>query len=283
MSEPEIQLSETQTVILSERALHDTSDSLDVLLYSLLQAKHDFEQSLPRKPLTDEDALASAAFKLMQSCCRITGADGASLYSSKRAGYLDRRAFCADPNLAHEQIRSASQASEHVAVGRGISGYLALDVTTRERLNYELKYPIKENARIATWDIRAVYDLPQELRFRTSQLQSTGAIHIASMFLIKEIGRDGTDYILQLVRKAENGLFSDSEKQLAELFAGLMIPHFRELEPQRPRAEAISPMPELHTQPSTDLHTPIQQIAASAYQSIQAIATAAMEKIQRSS
>ena len=283
MSEPGTEIRESETIILSERALNETSDNLDVLLDSLLQAKRVFEQSLPHKPLTDEDALASAAFNLMQSCCRITGADGASLYSSKRAGYLDRRAFCADPNLAPEQIRSASQASEHVAVGRGISGYLALDATTRERLDYDLKYPIKENARIAIWDIRAVYDLPQELRFRTSQLQSNGAIHIASMFLVKEIGKDGTDYILQLVRKAENGLFSEQEKQFAELFAGLMIPHFRDLEPQRQRPEVVSPLPDASNQTSVDLHTPIQQIAASAYQSIQAIATAAMEKIQRSS
>ena len=274
-------MSEPETIILSERALPENAESLDVRLDSLLQARRAFEQAVPRKPAVDEDALASAAFNLMKKCCRITGADGASLYSSKRAGYLDRRAFCAASNLASEQIRSASQASEHVAVGRGIAGYLALDVTTRERLAYDLKYPIRETPRVAIWDIRAIYELPQELRFRTSQLQSTGAIHIASMFLVKEIGADGTDYILQLVRKAENGLFSEQDKQLAELFAGLMFPHLRELEPSRPRAEVVPLRSAPSSEAIADPNSPIQQIATSAYQTIQAIATAAIEKIQQ--
>jgi hypothetical protein len=274
-------MSESETMILSERALPENAESLDALLDSLLQARRAFEQAIPRKPSVDEDALASAAFKLMKECCRITGADGGSLYSSKRAGYLDRRAFCADPNLASEQIRSASQASEHVAVGRGIAGYLALDATTRERLAYNLKYPIRETPRVAIWDIHAVNELPQELRFRTSQLQSTGAIHISSMFLVKEIGADGTDYILQLVRKAESGLFSEQEKQLAELFAGLMIPQFRELEPPRPRAEVVPLRSATSNETSFDPNSSIQQIATSAYQTIQAIATAAIEKIQQ--
>ncbi len=276
-----MQMSEPETIILSERALLETADSLDALLAEMLQAKRDFEAAMPRQPVTDEDALAAAAFRLLQECCRITGADGASLYSSKRAGYLDRRAFYTDASLAHEQVRSASQASEHVAVGRGISGYLALDATTRERLDYDLRYPIQENARVAVWDIRAVNELPPELHSRTSILQMNGAIHITSMFLVKEIGANGSDYILQLVRKVENGLFSEQEKQLAELFAGLMIPHFRDLELQRERREVVAPVSEPRPQSNADRNASVQQIATAAYESIQAIATAAIEKIQK--
>ena len=96
-------MSEPETIILSECALPENAESLDARLDALLQARRAFEQVIPRKPVTDEDALASAAFNLMKECCRITGADGGLLYSSKRAGYLDRRAFCADPNLAGGQ------------------------------------------------------------------------------------------------------------------------------------------------------------------------------------
>src|ERR1044071_2420804 len=232
-------MEQNETMILSDKASTVNRLSLEESVRALLEGKRRFEQFLRSQVVVDDYSFAIAAFNLMQGCCKITGADGASLYSSKREGYLDRQAFCSDPNLASDQIRSASQASEHVAVGGGIAGYIALDREGRKQFNYNLRYPIKETGAIEVWDIRIVAELPEKLRYKTTQLSLSGAIDISSMLLIKETGVDGTDLILQLIRERANGLFSDQEKLVAEVFAEMLFPSFRDLEDYRDRAKGV--------------------------------------------
>ena len=282
-------MEQNETMILSDKASTVNRLSLEESVRALLEGKRRFEQFLRSQVVVDDYSFAIAAFNLMQGCCKITGADGASLYSSKREGYLDRQAFCSDPNLASDQIRSASQASEHVAVGDGIAGYIALDREGRKQFNYNLRYPIKETGAIEVWDIRIVAELPEKLRYKTTQLSLSGAIDISSMLLIKETGVDGTDLILQLIRERANGLFSDQEKLVAEVFAEMLFPSFRDLEDYRDRAKgvpvarevAVKSTGEIIAEPIGDITTPIQQIAADAYAAIKAIATTAMDKLQK--
>lgn len=284
---------EQETRILSDKALTENPLSLEEALRALLEGKRRFEQFLRSQAVVDDYSFAIAAFNLMQGCCKITGADGASLYSSKREGYLDRQAFCSDPNLASDQTRSASQASEHVAVGDGIAGYIALDREGRKKFDYNLRYPLKESGAIEVWDIRVVAELPEKLCYKTTQLSLAGAIDISSMFLIKETGLDGTDLILQLIRERANGLFSEQEKLVAEAFAEILFPAFRDLENYRNRAKGVPVKPEVIAEPTGDITLPIpvestgdialpiQQIAADAYAAIKAIATTAMDKLQK--
>jgi hypothetical protein len=282
-------MEQNETMILSDKASTVNRLSLEESVCALLEGKRRFEQFLRSQVVVDDYSFAIAAFNLMQGCCKITGADGASLYSSKREGYLDRQAFCSDPNLASDQIRSASQASEHVAVGDGIAGYIALDREGRKQFNYNLRYPIKETGAIEVWDIRIVAELPEKLRYKTTQLSLAGAIDISSMLLIKETGVNGTDLILQLIRERANGLFSDQEKLVAEVFAEMLFPSFRDLEDYRDRAKgvpvareiAVKSTGEIIAEPIGDITTPIQQIAADAYAAIKAIATTAMDKLQK--
>src|ERR1700759_5169436 len=124
-------MEQQDTLLLSERAPGTSPISIEDGLHALLEIKRDFAESLRDKASMNDEGFTEAAFKLMQGGCRLTGADGASLYSSQRRGYLDRQAFCSDPNLTIEQMRAAAQMTEHVAVGDGIAGFLALDSITR--------------------------------------------------------------------------------------------------------------------------------------------------------
>jgi hypothetical protein len=170
--------------------------------------------------------------------------------------------------------------TEHVAVGDGIAGFLALDRAARAALPYQLKYPISERAALEVWDISLVDELPDKLRQRTTQLLRDGAIDIASMFLIKSVGADGSDLILQLVRKRANGGFADHDKLIAELFAEMVFPHFRSVESYREQATGMISLPAGIAGSAADAGSPIRQIAADAYEAIRAIANTAMEKIQ---
>src|SRR5262249_26996897 len=120
-----------------------------------------------------------------------------------------------------------------------------------------------------------IQDLPPGLRYKTTRLQSEGAIDIASMMLIKSIGADGTDIILQLVRRVANGAFTAEKKLLAVLFAELIFPCFRELESERKNecSSVAATLPVF----AQNLSAPVQQIATEAIQAIQAIALAAMD------
>src|SRR5215813_10039576 len=137
---------EQETVLLSKLPPKAAPASLEDQLRTLLELKRDFIESLRGEAALDDEGFTTAACKLMQSVCLLTGADGASLYNSRRKGYLDRQAFCSDPTMRFEQMRTASQTTEHVAVGEGIAGFLALNATARTALGYELKYPIRERA-----------------------------------------------------------------------------------------------------------------------------------------
>jgi hypothetical protein len=275
-------MEQQDTLLLSDRAPTSSPAPLEDLLRALLELKRDFVESLRGEAALDDEGFAVAAFKLMQSGCRLTGADGASLYNSRRQGYLDRQAFCSDPNMAVEQMRAASQITEHVAVGDGIAGFIALDSAARGALDYQLKYPIRESATMVVWDIGLVDDLPEKLRYRTIQLLRDGAIDIASMLLIKSIGADGTDLILQLIRKRASGRFADREKLVAELFAEMIFPHFKNVETYREQATGAISLPPALLETAADASAPIRQIAADAYEAIKAIATTAIEKIQHS-
>ncbi|HKP10659.1 MAG TPA: hypothetical protein VJZ91_01065 [Blastocatellia bacterium] len=273
------------TLLLSERAPAPAPASLEDRLRALLELKRDFVERLRGEAALDDEGFAVAACQLMQSVCRLTGADGASLYHSRRQGYLNRQAFCSDPDLAFEQMRATSQITEHVAVGDGIAGFLALDRAARAAHDHQLKYPVCEGAAVEVWDIRLVDDLPEQLRQRTTQLLRDGAIDIASMFLVKSVGADGTDLILQLVRKRANGEFSDQERLVAELSAEMIFPHFRNVETYREQATGTIQLPAgfnaESSAESADAGSPIRQIAADAYEAIKAIASAAIEKIQQ--
>ena len=77
------------------------------------------------------------------------------------------------------------------------------------------------------------------------------------MYLVKGIGSDGTDFVLQLIRKRSNGEFSVAQKLVAEVLAELIFPQFRNLETFR--GEAAQPVaPGLAAEPSAA----IRQIAA---------------------
>ena len=275
-------MEQQDTLLLSERAPKSSPASLEDLLRALLELKRDFVDSLRGEAALDDEGFAVAAFKLMQSGCRLTGADGASLYSSRRQGYLDRQAFCSDPHMDVEQMRATSQITEHVAVGDGIAGFIALDQTARAALDYQLSYPIRESATFEVWDIGLVDELPEKLRQRTTQLLRDGAIDIASMLIIKSIGADGADLILQLIRKRANGEFADREKLIAELFAEMIFPHFKNVETYREKATGSISLPPALIEPMADASLPIRQIAADAYEAIRAIASTAIEKIQHS-
>lgn len=275
-------MEQQETILLSKHAPKAPPASLEDQLRALLELKRDFVESLRGEAALDDEGFTTAACKLMQSVCLLTGADGASLYNSRRKGYLDRQAFCSDPNLRFEQVRAASQTTEHVAVGEGIAGFLALNATARAALGYQLKYPIRERAMMAIWDIQLVDELPEKLRQRTTQLKLEGAIDIASMFIIKGIGGDGTDMILQLIRKRASDKFTEQEKLVAELFAETIFPHFRSVETYREQATGTITLPSEYTAAAPDMSEPIRQIAAGAYEAIQAIAKAAIEKIQQS-
>jgi len=275
-------MEQQDTLLLSERARKSSPASLEGMLRALLELKRDFVESLRGEAALDDEGFAVAAFKLMQAGCRLTGADGASLYSSRRQGYLDRQAFCSDPNMDVTQMRAASQITEHVAVGDGIAGFIALDSTARAALDYQLSYPIRESPTMEVWDIGMVDELPEKLRHRTTQLLRDGAIDIASMFLIKSIGAAGTDLILQLIRKRANGRFADREKLIAELFAELIFPHFRSVETYREQATGKISLPAALIETPADASLPIRQIAADAYEAIRAIASTAIEKLQPS-
>lgn len=273
-------MEQQDTLLLSERAPKSPLASLEDRLRALLELKRDFVDSLRGTAALDDEGFAVAACNLMRAASRVTGADGASLYNSRRQGYLDRQAYCSDPSLAFEQMRATSQMTEHVAVGDGIAGFMALDKTARAARGYQLKYPIRESATMAVWDIQLVDELPEKLRQRTTQLLRDGAIDIASMFLIKSIGADGTDLILQLIRKRANGGFADREKLLAELFAEMIFPHFRSVETYREQATGAISLPPALIETMADASLPIRQIAADAYEAIRAIASTAIEKIQ---
>jgi hypothetical protein len=157
---------------------------------------------------------------------------------------------------------------------------MALDRAARAARGYQLNEAIREGATIEVWDIRLVDELPEKLRYRTTQLLRDGAIDIASMFLVKSIGADGTDLILQLIRKRASGGFADREKLIAELFAEMVLPHFRNVETYRERATGAISLPPSPVAPPADASLPIRQIAADAYDAIRAIASAAIEKLQ---
>jgi hypothetical protein len=275
-------MEQQDTLLLSKRAPQASPASLEDLLRALLELKHHFVAGLHGEAALDDEGFAVAACKLMKSICLLTGADGASLYNSRRQGYLNRQAFCSDPNMAFEQMRATSQITEHVAVGDGIAGFMALGRADRAARGYQLNDPIRESATIELWDIRLVDELPEKLRYRTTQLLRDGTIDIASMFLIKSIGMDGTDLILQLIRKRANGGFAEREKLIAELFAEMIFPHFRNVETYREQATGQFSLPPALTEPAADVSLPIRQIAADAYEAIRAIASAAIEKLQSS-
>jgi|SRR5205085_1193508 len=275
-------MEQQDTLLLSERAPKASPASFEDRLRALLELKRDFVERLRGAAALDDEGFAIAACKLMQSASLLTGADGASLYNSRRQGYLDRQAFCSDPEMPFEQVRVTSQMTEHVAVGDGIAGFLALDRAARAALAYQLKYPICERAALEVWDIGLVDELPDKLRQRTTQLLRDGAIDIASMFLIKSVGADGSDLILQLVRKRANGGFADHDKLIAEVFAEMVFPHFRSVESYREQATGMISLPAGVAGAAADAGSPIRQIAADAYEAIRAIANTAMEKIQHS-
>jgi hypothetical protein len=275
-------MEQQDTLLLSERVPDAAPASLEERLRALLELKRDFVERLRGSAALDDEGFAVAACRLMQSVCRLTGADGASLYNSRRHGYLDRQAYCSDPHLSFEQMRATSQMTEHVAVGDGIAGFLALDAAARAALDHQLKYAIRESATLAVWDIGLVDELPEKLRRRTTQLLREGAIDIASMFLIKSIGTDGTDLILQLIRERTNGPFEDQQKLVAELSAEMIFPHFRNVEIYREQATGVISLPTALGATTADASLPIRQIAADAYEAIKAIAGTAMEKIQHS-
>ena len=275
-------MEQQETLLLSKRAPLAAPASLEDRLRALLELKRDFVERLRGEAALDDEGFAVAACELMRSVCRLTGADGASLYHSRRQGYLNRQAFCSDPGLAFDQMREASQMTEHVAVGDGIAGFLALDRAARAARGHQLKYPIAEGASVEVWDILLVDDLPEQLRQRTAQLLRGGAIDIASMFLIKSAGADGTDLILQLIRKRASGGFGDQEKLIAELSAEMIFPHFRNVETYREQATGTIQLPTAYNDATADAGSPIRQIAADAYEAIKAIASTAIEKIQQS-
>ena len=274
-------MEQQDTLLLSERMPNAAPASLEERLRALLELKRDFVERLRGTAALDDEGFAVAACRLMQAICRLTGADGASLYNSRRQGYLDRQAYCSDASLSFDQMRATSQMTEHVAVGDGIAGFLALDEAARAALGYQLKYTIRESATLAVWDVGMVDELPEKLRQRTTQLLRDGAIDIASMFLIKSVGTDGTDLIMQLIRKRANGPFEDREKLIAELSAEMIFPHFRNVELYREQATGTISLPAALTEATADASLPIRQIAADAYEAIKAIASTAIEKIQR--
>ena len=275
-------MEEQDTLLLSKCAPQPAPASLEDRLRALLDLKRDFVERLRGEAALDDEGFAIAACELMQSVCRLTGADGGSLYHSRRQGYLNRKAYCTDTNLAFEQRRATSQSTEHVAVGDGIAGFLALDRAERAARGYDLPNPISEGAAVEVWDIPLVDDLPEKLRYRTTQLQRDGAIDIASMFLVKSVGADGTDLIMQLIRKRSAGRFSDQEKLIAELSAEMIFPHFRNIESYREQATGAIQLPAACGDAPVEASTPIRQIAADAYEAIKAIAGTAIEKIQQS-
>lgn len=262
------------TRLLSERPGEPRPPQLADVLGALLELTRNFRSSLENGAARDDEAFSATAFLAIQAGCRLTGADGASLYSSKRQGYLDRQAFCWDPNLSFEQMRTTSQVAEHVEVGDGIAGFIALDAAARAAAGYEFGCPIRAGSAAEVWDVPRVDELPEKLRHRTTQLLREGAIDIGSMYLVKGIGSDGTDFVLQLIRKRSNGEFSVAQKLVAEVLAELIFPQFRNLETFR--GEAAQPVaPGLAAEPSAA----IRQIAADAYEAIRAIAGAAMARI----
>ena len=275
-------MEQQDTLLLSDRAPQAAPASLEDRLRALLELKRDFVERLRGEAALDDEGFAIAACKLMQSVCRLTGADGGSLYHSRRQGYLNRQAYCTDSTLAFEQMRATSQSTEHVAVGDGIAGFLALDRAERPTRGYNLPYPISEQATVEVWDIPMVDDLPEKLRYRTTQLLRDGAIDIASMFLVKSIGADGTDLIMQLIRKRSAGEFTDQERLVAELSAEMIFPHFRSIETYREQATGRIQLPAGYDDAVVDASTPIRQIAADAYEAIKAIAGTAIEKLQQS-
>ena len=275
-------MEQQNTLLLSKRAAKSAPASLEDQLRALLELKRDFVESLRGEAALNDEGFTTAACRLMQAICLLTGADGASLYNSRRQGYLDRQAFCSDPDMHFEQMRATSQITEHVAVGDGIAGFLALNATARAALGYQLKYPICERAMMAVWDVHLVDELPEKLRQRTTQLQRDGTIDIASMFIIKSIGGDGTDLILQLIRKRASGLFKEPEKLIAELFAEMIFPNFRSVETYREQATGAITLPPAMIETTADPSAPIRQIAADAYEAIKAIARTAIDKIQDS-
>jgi hypothetical protein len=275
-------MEQQDTLLLSDRAPQAAPASLEDRLRALLELKRDFVERLRGAAALDDEGFAIAACELMQSVCRLTGADGGSLYHSYRQGYLNRKAYCTDSNLAFEQMRAASQTTEHVAVGDGIAGFLALNKGERAARGHQLPHPISERATIEVWDIPLVDDLPERLSYRTTQLLRDGAIDIASMFLVKSIGADDTDLIMQLIRKRSAGQFTDQEKLVAELSAEMIFPHFRSVESYREQATGSIELPAGYNDTSVDASAPIRQIAADAYEAIKAIAGTAIEKIQQS-
>jgi hypothetical protein len=275
-------MEQQDTLMLSDRAPQSAPATLEDRLRALLDLKRDFVERLRGEAALDDEGFAVAACGLMQSVCRLTGADGGSLYHSRRQGYLNRKAYCTDTNLAFEQRRATSQSTEHVAVGDGIAGFLALDRTERAARSYDLPNPIGEGATVEVWDIPLVDDLPEKLRYRTTQLLREGAIDIASMFLVKGVGADGTDLIMQLIRKRSAGRFTDEEKLVAELSAEMIFPHFRNIETYREQATGAIELPAGCGDAPLDASTPIRQIAADAYEAIKSIASTAIDKIQQS-
>jgi hypothetical protein len=276
-------MEQRETVKLSERAYGNANSSLEERLRSILQLGQGFDEFLLSNAVLFEDQFVLATFNLMRVCCRLTNADGASLYSSRREGYLDRQAFCSDPDLSYEQIRSASQVTEHVAVGEGIAGYIALDREKRKELGYDLKYPIESSNALEIWDICAVEELPEQLRRKNTELMNQGVIDISSMLLIKKVGINGVDLILQLVRETRNGSFSNEDRLVSEIFAGLIFPCFRDLELYRKSTNEISSSPASASYAEADVNTTVQRIAADACEAIKAIATAAIDKAQKTS
>src|SRR3569832_742484 len=110
-------MEQQDTLLLSDRAPQPAPASLDERLRALLELMRDFGERLRGEAALDDEGFAVAACELMQSVCRLTGADGSTLYHSRRQGYLNRQAYCTDTNLAIEQKRATSQSTEHVAVG----------------------------------------------------------------------------------------------------------------------------------------------------------------------
>ena len=141
-------MEQQDTLLLSDRAPQAAPASLEDRLRALLELKRDFVERLRGEAALDDEGFAIAACELMQSICRLTGADGGSLYQSHRQGYLNRKAYCTDLNLAFEQMRATSQSTEHVAVGDGIAGFIALDQAERAARGYQLQHPISEQATI---------------------------------------------------------------------------------------------------------------------------------------
>jgi hypothetical protein len=274
-------MEQQDTLLLSERVAKPAPATLEDRLRALLEIKRDFVERLRGAAALDDEGFAIAACELMKAVSLLTNADGASLYNSRRQGYLDRQAFCSDPQMPIEQMRATSQMTEHVAVGDGIAGFLALDPAARSALGYSLSHAVRESETVEVWDIGAVDELPEKLRERTTQLLRDGVIDIASMFLVKSVGADGADLILQLIRKRANGSFTDHEKLLAELAAEMLFPHFRNVETYREQATGRIEMPPALDPPTADASLPLRQIAADAYDAIRAIASAAMEKIHR--